>query len=228
MRASEPGSSATGVAVRASAAATPDARPMNDQLADDEPPERAGRARRPRWSSSLRSGVSRPPPRWSARLHDARLARRCPGHPPDQEPALHRAEAAQRDERSDLDEHEDAVRRGEFIEIADAQRRARIARQRHDDEADERDRRVAREHDRQPVGAERRCSSTIVSSPPSQTAANTRCRPSARDRRVVARGARRVALLRHGHEGGDGEHRHEHERGVVAHREAQHGDGGGR
>ena len=159
VRASEPASSATGVAVRASAAATPDARPMNDQFADDEPPERAGRARPipGGLEQPAQRGVSRPAaPDGPRRLHDGRHRRAAARViRPIRKRRCTAPKQPERDERRDLDEDEAAVRRGEFIEIADAQRRARIARQRHDDEADERDRGVPREHDRQPLGAER-------------------------------------------------------------------------
>ena len=148
-------------------------------------------------------------------------------HPPDQEPALRRAEQAQRDERRHLHEHEHAVGRAQLVPRADAERGVRVPGQGHDDEGDERDRRVPREHDRQPVTVELPAEQHDREQPAEPDRREHEVQPERRDRGVVTRGARRVALLRHRHEGRDGEHRHEHERRVVAHREAQHRDGGG-
>ena len=195
VRASEPASlSETGVAVRASAAATPEARPMNA-------------------SSATTS-------------HQKLPSSGCPGarHPPDQEPSLGRTEQSEGDERGDLHEHEAAVGRGELVPGADAQRGARIPRERDDDEADEGDRRVARDDDGQSVGAELALQQHDRDQPAEPHRREDEVQAERRDRGGVPGGSGGVPLLRQRHERCDREHRDEGERRVVAHREAEHRD----
>ena len=105
------GTSGTGVAVLARAAATPDAMPMKASSA-----------------ATMNHQVRDAP------------ARR---HPLDEESTLSRPEQAERDERRDLRDHENAVRRREVVDALDPDLSAHVPRHRNDDETHERDRRVA-------------------------------------------------------------------------------------
>ena len=137
------------------------------------------------------------------------------------------AEQAERDERRRLRDHEHAVRGAELVPRADAERGARVARERDDDEADQGDRRVAREHDREALAVELVAQQHDRQQPAEPHRGEHEVQPERGDRGVVPCGAGGVALLRHRHQGGHGEHRDERERRVVAHGEAQHGHGGG-
>ena len=72
----------------------------------------------------------------------------------DQEPTLENAKDSQCPEGKDLDEDEDAVRREQVGPGRDADLRVHVAGQRNHDEADERERRVAGDHRRDPSGVE--------------------------------------------------------------------------
>ncbi len=148
-------------------------------------------------------------------------------HPVDQEPPLRRTEEPERDERRDLREHQHAVWGAQLRPGPDAKGRARIPRDRDDDEADERDRGVAGEHHLQTFRAELGAQQHDREESAEPHGCEDEVQAERRDRGVVPRGAGGVPLLRHRHERGHREHRHEHEGGLVAHGEAQHRDGGG-
>ncbi len=145
-------------------------------------------------------------------------------HPGDQETSLDQPEDAERTEREDLDEHEDAVWREKLGERSHPQRCVHIARCGDHDEAHDREAGVAREnradtpaHERITDDDDRQQAAEPDGGEDEMQSEGCRCR-------VVAGGIGGVALKSHRHQPDGREDRDEQQERPVARREAQHGD----
>ena len=144
-------------------------------------------------------------------------------HASDEHAAVGGAERPERDERDDLGDEERAVRRCETLERADADLRAHEPGDRDDDEGNEGEGRVAREHSAESI-AESAAREHESEQAPHPDGREDAVQVHGRDRRVVVGRAARVPRLRDRPHGGDGEHEHTGQERGRAHGEAEHGD----